>query len=96
MVNWILSVKFVFRAVKNTEEAHSKKGFLVFTVIGLIGLGITELGKAIGVGKYDRRYRTPASRDGTLYYVKDGKGVVPYARVLIKNKSPEKEIKNGD
>lgn len=62
----------------------------------IIGLGITELGKAIGVGKYDRRYRTPASRDGTLYYVKDGKGVVPYARVLIKNKSPEKEIRNGD
>lgn len=44
LVNWILSVKFVFRAVKNKEEAHSTKGFLIFTVIGLIGLGITELG----------------------------------------------------
>ena len=44
VVNWILSVKFVFRAVKNKEEAHSKKGFLIFTVIGVIGLGITELG----------------------------------------------------
>ena len=43
-VNWILSVKFVFRAVKNKEEAHSKKGFFIFAVIGLIGLGITELG----------------------------------------------------
>ena len=47
LVNWILSVKFVFRAVKNTEEAHSKKGFLVFTIIGLIGLGITELGMLV-------------------------------------------------
>jgi putative flippase GtrA len=47
VVNWILSVKFVFRAVKNTEEAHSKKGFLIFTVIGLIGLGITELGMLV-------------------------------------------------
>ena len=44
VVNWILSVKFVFRAVKNKEEAHSKKGFAIFSVIGLIGLGLTELG----------------------------------------------------
>lgn len=44
LVNWILSVKFVFRAVKNKEEAHSKRGFAVFTIIGVIGLGITELG----------------------------------------------------
>lgn len=56
----------------------------------IIGLGITELGKSIGVGDYDRKYKTPASRDGTLYYVKDGKGIVPYARVLIRNKHPEK------
>ncbi len=60
----------------------------------IIGLGITDLGKSIGVGDYDRKYKTPASRDGTLYYVKDGKGIVPYARVLIRNKHPEmpKEI----
>ena len=44
VVNWILSVKFVFRAVKNKEEAHSKKGFLIFSIIGVIGLAITELG----------------------------------------------------
>ena len=44
IVNWILSVKFVFRAVKNKEEAKSKKSFLLFTLIGLIGLAITELG----------------------------------------------------
>jgi len=55
----------------------------------IIGLGITDLGKSIGVGDYDRAYKTPASRDGTLYYVKDGQGVVPYARVLIRNKHPE-------
>jgi putative flippase GtrA len=30
--------------VQNKEEAHSTKGFLIFTVIGLIGLGITEVG----------------------------------------------------
>ena len=44
IVNWILSVKFVFRAVRNQEEVESKKSFFVFTVIGLIGLGLTEIG----------------------------------------------------
>ncbi len=43
-VNWLLSTKFVFRQVKNKEEATSKKGFAVFTVIGVIGLALTELG----------------------------------------------------
>lgn len=52
----------------------------------IIGLGITSAGKEIGVGDYDRRYKTPASRDGTLYYVKNGKGIVPYARVIIRRK----------
>ena len=44
LVNWILSVKFVFRAAKNKVEVHSTKGFAIFSIIGLIGLGITELG----------------------------------------------------
>lgn len=44
LVNWALSVKFVFRAVRDKEEASSKKSFWVFTVIGVIGLGITEVG----------------------------------------------------
>ena len=44
IVNWIMSVKFVYRQVKNEEEARSKKSFLIFTIIGLIGLGLTELG----------------------------------------------------
>lgn len=43
-VNWILSVSFVFKQVKNKEEAASKKSFVIFTVIGVIGLLITELG----------------------------------------------------
>ncbi len=43
-VNWILSVKFVFLQVQNKEEASSKKSFALFTLIGVIGLVITELG----------------------------------------------------
>lgn len=44
VVNWLLSVSFVFRAVKNKEEVRSKKSFLLFTVIGVIGLAISLLG----------------------------------------------------
>ena len=44
LVNWVLSVSFVFRAVKDKEQASSKKSFWVFTVIGVIGLAITEIG----------------------------------------------------
>ncbi len=44
IVNWILSVKVVFKQVKNEEEARSKKSFVVFTVIGIFGLILTEIG----------------------------------------------------
>lgn len=44
IVNWILSVKFVFKAVKDEKDARSKKSFLLFSLIGLIGLLITEVG----------------------------------------------------
>ncbi|MBQ8322509.1 MAG: GtrA family protein [Clostridia bacterium] len=44
LVNWVLSVRFVFRAVKDEKEARSKKSFAVFTVIGVIGLILTEVG----------------------------------------------------
>ena len=44
IVNWLLSVSFVFKQVKNKEEATSKKSFVIFTVIGVIGLLITEIG----------------------------------------------------
>ncbi len=43
-VNWILSVKFVFRQVQDEQAAQSKKSFAIFTLIGVIGLAITEVG----------------------------------------------------
>jgi putative flippase GtrA len=46
-INWVLSVRFVFRAVRDEQEARSKKSLMVFTIIGLIGLGITEIGVAL-------------------------------------------------
>lgn len=50
VISWTLSLKFVYRAVKNKEEAGSKKSFAVFTAIGLCGLLITELGMHLLVG----------------------------------------------
>ncbi len=44
LVNWVLSVKFVFLEVRDKEEARSKKSFALFSVIGVIGLLITEAG----------------------------------------------------
>ena len=44
IVNWLLSISFVFRQVKDKEEATSKKSFILFTIIGVIGLLITEVG----------------------------------------------------
>ena len=44
IINWTLSVRFVFREVKNADEAKSKKSFALFTLIGVIGLALTEIG----------------------------------------------------
>lgn len=44
LVNWQLSVHFVFRAVADGENARSKKSFGLFALIGVIGLIITEIG----------------------------------------------------
>lgn len=43
-VNWILSVKFVFQEVTDKKQSSSKKSFILFTVIGIFGLAITEIG----------------------------------------------------
>ena len=44
LINWVLSVSFVFRAVKDKDKVKTKRSFLVFTLIGLFGLAVTELG----------------------------------------------------
>ena len=44
LVNWVFSVRFVFRAVKDEEKARSKRSFALFALIGVIGLALTEVG----------------------------------------------------
>ena len=44
LVNWVLSVKFVFRSSNNQVQVQSKKPFWIFVVISLIGLFLTLIG----------------------------------------------------
>lgn len=40
IVNYILSILFVFKGAKDDKETQTIKAFLIFTLIGVIGLGI--------------------------------------------------------
>jgi putative flippase GtrA len=46
--NYALSPIFVFKAAKKTGAGRSVKAFTVFAVIGIVGLGLTELGMYAG------------------------------------------------
>lgn len=48
-VNYWLSLVFVFTAAKDKGKGRSVGAFVVFGVIGLVGLGLTELGMYIGI-----------------------------------------------
>lgn len=43
VTNYVLSLVFVFRKTENSGNGKSLSAFIIFTVIGLIGLGLTEL-----------------------------------------------------
>ena len=49
LINWILSVVFVFRGGTKKVGLSSKRDFLVFTVIALIGLAFTQIVIGFGV-----------------------------------------------
>lgn len=56
IANYVLSLIFVFRKKDNNGNAKSIKGFVTFTVVGLIGLGLTELGMYVGVFVFKWHY----------------------------------------
>ena len=43
IVNYILSIIFVFKGAKEDKNTQTLKAFLIFTLIGIIGLGIKVL-----------------------------------------------------
>ena len=48
IVNYLLSLKFVFTQAKDQGKGRDAKSFAIFAIIGIIGLGLTELGMYIG------------------------------------------------
>ena len=56
IVNYVLSIIFVFRKSENKSSGKGVRAFAVFTVIGIIGLGLTELGMYAGVYLLDWHY----------------------------------------
>lgn len=48
-VNYFLSLLFVFTSAKDKGKGRSFGAFLIFGVVGLLGLGWTELGMWVGV-----------------------------------------------
>ncbi len=54
--NYILSIIFVFENAKKYNNGKSINGFTLFTIIGLIGLSLTELGMYSGVELLDANY----------------------------------------
>ena len=49
LINWVLSVLFVFRDTAKKVDVKSKSDFVKFTVIALIGLLFTQVAVGIGV-----------------------------------------------
>ena len=48
LVNWFLSIIFVYKNVENKEKSRSFKSFVIFALIGLIGMAISSGGVALG------------------------------------------------
>jgi putative flippase GtrA len=49
LVNWYLSVRFVFAVAKEKSSEELKRAFWKFTAVALVGLAITELGMHVFV-----------------------------------------------
>ncbi len=54
--NYILSIFFVFEKSKEKVKGKQLKSFLVFAIIGVIGLGLTMLGMHIGITIFGDKY----------------------------------------
>lgn len=52
ILNWVLSVRFVFLAVKGKEKTRSGKKFTLFSVIALVGFVLTEIGVVVLVAVF--------------------------------------------
>ena len=49
LFNYILSIFYVFETARKDNKGKSINSFIIFTIIGIVGLLITELGMFLGV-----------------------------------------------
>lgn len=54
--NYILSLLFVFESAKTKNSGKSVGGFITFTLIGVVGLLLTEFGMYIGTHEFAANY----------------------------------------
>lgn len=47
-INYLLSIFFVFRKGENRNNGRDLKSFVIFAIVGVIGLALTELGMYCG------------------------------------------------
>ena len=68
--NYIFSNRFVFRQTASANRGRHLMPFLLFFAIGVIGLGLTELGMAGGIGLFgDRHYLAIKFGVGLLVFI---------------------------
>ncbi len=56
ITNYVLSLLFVFKKSENKGNGKSVGAFLIFALVGIIGLGLTELGMYVGVYVFGWHY----------------------------------------
>ena len=80
IVNYILSLQFVFTQAKDQGKGRDTKSFAIFAIIGIIGLGLTELGMYLGCDLLKSQL------DSSLTYISDyvGYDLVKYGYLLVK------------
>jgi putative flippase GtrA len=57
LFNYVFSILFVFESAKKSRAGRSVKDFIVFTLIGVIGLLLTEVGMYVGADLLGQDYR---------------------------------------
>ena len=80
IVNYVLSLKFVFTQAKDQGKGRDTKSFAIFAVIGIIGLGLTELGMYIGCDLLKPQLDNSLSYIGSLVNY----DLVKYGYLLVK------------
>jgi len=54
--NYIFSNLFVFKKIDESVKKHPVRSFTIFTIIGIIGLGLTETGMYAGIRFFGQEY----------------------------------------